>query len=129
MYKIIMEIPYAKIAEKRMRNLKMKNSLRLTFYLSGKISGLHKTQYENHFYNSACKLNMSHYFVSGDTIINPCDLTPFLGIKTWLFYVITDVFNLLKSDAVVFQSNWVDSKGAKIEMWFALLFNKMIILQ
>ena len=117
------------IEQLRQSKLKIHNTQSLTFYLSGKISGFTEEQYEQNFRVSWRNLIFSHYLENGDKIINPCVLMPFLGIKTWFFHMITDVFNLLKSDAVVFQSNWTDSKGAKVEMWFALLTNKYIILQ
>ena len=117
------------IEQLRQSKLKIHNTRSLIFYLSGKISGFEMWQYEQNFKASHFKVFMSHYFEGGDMIINPCNLMPFLGIKTWLCYMITDIANLLKSDAVVFQDNWTESKGAKVEMWFALLTNKYIILQ
>lgn len=101
----------------------------LRFYLSGKISGVKVEHYTINFNSSRFALIMSHYFCQDDKVINPLNLVPFLGIKTWLCYMITDIYNLLKCDAVVYQPNWVESKGAKVEMWFALLTNKIIILQ
>jgi len=117
------------IEEIRTRKLKNHNTRNLTFYLSGKISGLNWWEYDDNFFESQQELILSHYFDNDDKIINPIKLMPFLGIKVWLFHIITDIANLLKSDAVVFQDNWIESKGAKIEMWFALLTNKYIILQ
>jgi hypothetical protein len=101
----------------------------LRFYLSGKITGLTHDEYTSNFDKSRITLIMTHYLYIGDEVINPLYLVPFLGLKTWLCYMITDIYNLLKCDAVVFQSNWTESKGAKVEMWFAILFNKLIILQ
>lgn len=115
----------------QIRKTKLKNygHQNITFYMSGKISGLAEYQYTQNFHSSGYYLVISHFFCGADKIISPLHLMPFLGIKSWLFYMITDIANLIKSDAVVFQSNWTESKGAKVEMWFALLFNKFIILQ
>jgi len=117
------------IEQLRQQKLKNHNTRNLTFYLSGKISGLPICEYDYNFFASQKKLIFSHYFEGDDKIINPINLMPFMGIKTWFFHMITDMANLLKSDAVVFQPNWTDSKGAKVEMWVSLLTNKYIILQ
>jgi hypothetical protein len=101
----------------------------LRFYLSGKITGLTYDEYTLNFAKSRMALIMTHYLYNSDEVINPLHLVPFFGLKTWLCYMITDIYNLLKCDAVVFQSNWTESKGAKVEMWFAILTNKLIILQ
>ena len=101
----------------------------LTFYLSGKITGLPENEARCNFDDSHIKLFLSHHYCHGDKIIDPMKLIPFLGIKAWVFYMITDIAALIKSDAVVFQPNWINSKGAKIEMWFAIFFGKVIILQ
>lgn len=94
-------------------------------YLSGKISGLTVEEYIRNF-------DFAKYHIEADyepeEIINPIDIKPFLGIKHWIFYMINDVIKQRKCTHSAFQKNWIDSKGAVIEYFFAkFIFKQQII--
>lgn len=44
----------------------------------------------------------------------------------WLFHIIYDLWLLIRCDAVYFQPDWTDSKGARIEMKVARFLRKEI---
>ena len=101
-------------------------------YISGQITGLKKTIYEHRF-NSAekhlkCKIKGMHnrqYVYSG--VINPLAIHPLFGIKRWFFYMVADIWVLItKADTIYMLNHWKQSKGAKIEIFIAKLFNKKI---
>lgn len=85
----------------------------MKIYISGKISGLDVADYTSKF-NSA-EARLKRCFGSDVQIINPLSINPFLGIKNWYCYMITDIWQLLKCDSVYLLDNWHDSRGARIE--------------
>jgi len=94
-----------------------------TFYLSGKITGdenyiLKFVAYETRIRKDFGKIK----------VINPIYVRPFLGIKKWIFYMIPAIFNVLKSDKIYLLPDWQESKGARMERFFAKLFHKGIYL-
>lgn len=43
--------------------------------------------------------------------------------------MIADIYQLLKCNAILLQPDWVDSKGANIEVIVAILTRKQIIIE
>lgn len=96
-------------------------------YLSGAISGLEKSVYETNFWNATVdvlKMKLCSYL----DIINPLDIKPLFGIHLWFFFMCSDLFYLIGCTHVAFQKNCIYSRGARIEMIVAILFNKKIIM-
>lgn len=95
------------------------------FYVSGKISGM-KIEYAKQNFHFAC-LEVKKYH-GADFVVNPFDVTPFLGIKHWMCYMINDIRKQRKCTHSAFLSNWKDSKGAVIEYFFAkFIFKQRIV--
>lgn len=95
-----------------------------TCYNSGKISGLPYLVAYNNFL-AADKEIRAH----GYEPVNPmkeCWLKP---SAPWLLHMIVDVWKMLWCDAVYFQKNWADSRGARIEFQAAMHLNKELIYQ
>jgi len=97
-------------------------------YLSGKISGLPKRGYEFNFQCAAEQVVRTKGY-GGYEIVSPLDITPFLWIKTWLCFMIADIFELLQCDTIFMLYNWKDSRGARIEFAIAVLSGKKIMFQ
>lgn len=93
-------------------------------YISGKITGLDFDDYFNNFSNT--EEYLERLFPDSE-IVNPIKIKPFLMVEKWLFYLIADIWQLLKCDCIYLQDNWIYSKGARIELFVALLFNKKVI--
>ena len=100
----------------------------MKIYISGKISGLPEKEYKTNFILAAIEAQYYRYFDCKETV-NPCNIKPFLGIKTWFFYMIADIRELLKCDAIYMQRNWMESRGARIELAVSVLTNKNIYFQ
>lgn len=105
-----------------------KNSKTKKVYISGKISGLSEYEYKKRFELAEYEVKYYAGFAPLQ-IINPCNIKPFLGRKTWLCFMISDVKELLKCDEIYMLKNWADSRGAKIELAISILTNKKIKLQ
>ena len=98
------------------------------YYLSGKISGLSVEDYTHNFNKARLFITDNFDYECDCEIINPLDIKPFLGVKTWLTYMISDILAQRKCNRSVFQDNWIDSKGAVIEYLFAkFIFKHKII--
>ena len=95
----------------------------MKIYISGKISGLSESEYTENFRNTESYLRFERGFKN---IVNPLKIKPFLGIKSWRCYMIADIHQLLKCDAIYMMDNWHNSKGARLELAIALLFKKKI---
>ena len=94
-------------------------------YISGKISGL-PIERVNLKFHCDCDEVLKHY--EADFIVNPLDIKPFLGIKSWLCYMINDIRAQSKCTHTAFSYDWLDSKGAVIEYFFAkFIFKHQII--
>lgn len=94
-------------------------------YISGKISGLDVAVCEEKFGKSWMEqFRLRQYFP-----VNPLKIKPLFGIKKWLFYMLSDIWVLLKCDAILLQPDWIDSRGSKIEVVVAILTNKQIIIE
>ena len=94
-------------------------------YISGKISGLEKEEYEENFDDAKWLLS---FLYKDDIIVNPIEIKPLFGIKSYWCHMAADIYQELKCTHVAFQKNWIDSRGAKIEMIVALITNKKIIM-
>jgi hypothetical protein len=84
-------------------------------YISGKISGLHDL--------NARKFSRTEnllYFRLGTNlqVINPLKL-PHLHDKEWVSYLKEDLRHLLACNAIVVLDDWMDSRGAILEMLIA----------
>lgn len=103
----------------------------MKIYISGKISGLTEKEYVKNF-----TLAERHIYWLKDfegkrdliKIINPLKIKPLFGIKKWFFYMVADIWQLRKCTHIAAQKNWIDSKGAFIEIFFAkFIFKQQII--
>jgi len=88
----------------------VKKQTKEKIYISGKISGLEEKDYTRKFLNSNYCLKKLGY-----NVVNPLQIKPFLGLKTWHCYMIADLWELLNCDAIYMQKDWHNSRGAKIE--------------
>ena len=95
------------------------------FYVSGKISGM-KIEYAKQNFHFAC-LEVQK-FHEADFVVNPFDIQPFLGIKSWLCYMIADIAELHKCTHIAMQNNWIDSKGCHWEHYFAKFIFKIKVI-
>lgn len=94
-------------------------------YISGKISGLHPEDARQNFLFAERELRTYH---QTDNIINPFRIRPFLGIKSWLFYMISDIREQSTCTHSAFMYNWRESRGAVIEYFFARFIFKQDII-
>ena len=98
-------------------------------YISGQITGLIKSEYEKNFNDSKLWIYKNvYYWESYKNIINPLDLNPFLGIKSWLCYMIIDIHHLRKCSHIAMQKNWIHSRGAHIEHYLAKFIFKLEVI-
>ena len=95
-----------------------------TIYISGKITGLPTHYYTQAFAQAEAQVQRFYSF----NTISPLRIRPLFGIRKWAAYMAADLWQLLKCDSVAFMQNWKDSRGARIEMIVALVFNKEIIM-
>ena len=94
-------------------------------YLSGKISGLHPEIARQNFRFSERELCK---FYNADEVVNPFNIRPFLGIRTWICYMITDIREQSTCTHSAFRWDWKDSRGAVIEYFFARFIFKQEII-
>ena len=89
-------------------------------YIAGKVSGLiYDIAYQN-FLNAETDLK------SQGATINPMRICK--AHWSWLRCMIVCVWNLtLMCDRIYILNNWHKSKGARTEVWFAILFGKEIL--
>ena len=103
----------------------------LKVYLSGKISDKDPIKQQANialFYEAADKLWWRTTDLHPDSIFIPCEIPPLFGIKKYWFHIIADLYVLIfKCNSIYLLSNWRDSRGAKIELFIALLLNKKIL--
>lgn len=88
-------------------------------YNAGKISGLS-------ILGASAKFAKFDKFIATEMEMIP--INPMLyGLnwnQPWLFHIIYDLTLMLRCDAVLFQPDWVESRGARIEHFFAKMFMK-----
>ena len=107
----------------------MKKEKTKKYYLSGKISGLSEYSYIRNFNNAYSEvLFYDEFDRNKDSIINPLLIEPFLGIKSHVAYMIADLYELRKCTHCVMQANWINSRGACIEHYFAKFVFKLKII-
>ena len=92
-------------------------------YISGKITGLHKIFYTAKFNEAHNECHMAGY-----EVLNPL-LLSHNHDKSWKSYMREDLLALKLCDSIYMISNWEESRGAKIEHWFAKRYGKKIIYQ
>lgn len=90
-------------------------------YISGKITGIDKIEVHNNFQK------LEQKYKSRFVIVNPLNIHK--RRKSWIGYIIKDLWELAFCQVVIFDINWQDSKGARIERFFAKLFKKRIIYE
>lgn len=83
-------------------------------YISGKISNLPIDQVKVKFNNAANML-----IARGFEPVNPIDVSPFSGSKTWADYMTDDIKALFECEAIFMLKDWKDSRGARIEYCIA----------
>jgi hypothetical protein len=98
-------------------------------YLSGKISGLQESEARLNFEYYANKASEMFAYPENVIIINPFDIRPFLGIKTWFCYMLADIYELSMCDTIFMQPNWTESRGAVIEYFFAKFIFKITVIK
>lgn len=94
-------------------------------YISGKISGIDFIEACRNFSNAEKELIRSNQV---DFVVNPINIEPFLGRKSWICYMINDIRAQRKCTHSAFQPNWKDSRGAVIEYYFAKFVFKQEII-
>lgn len=78
-------------------------------YISGKITGLPIDEAKDNFNNAENKLREKGY-----EVVNPFN-NGLPEKSTWMEHMKADIKLLMECDLICLLSNWVDSKGAKIE--------------
>ena len=93
-------------------------------YNSGKISGLpYLTAYGN--FLAADKDIESRGFVP----VNPMKEGWLKPSAPWILHMLVDLWKMVWCDAVYFQKNWPESRGARIEFQVALNLNKELLYE
>ena len=100
----------------------------MKLYISGRISGL-PLQYAQDRFNFGIKDAIIDTKATKEQCVNPFNIKPFFGFKIWLCYMIADLYQLRKCDAIYMLNNWKQSRGAKIEITVAILWGKEIYFQ
>ena len=91
-----------------------------TCYISGKISGLSKTEYTRNFDEAKAIVTLG-----GFKAVSPLDLPhPF---KSWHTRMILCLFAITFCDCVYFMDNWSESSDARIEYKWAEFLRKEVI--
>jgi len=90
-------------------------------YVAGQITGLDEFEYTGNF--NYCSSVVKRL---GFIAVNPLTLPK---RKTWIGYMVQDVFELLLCRNAYFMDNWPESKGAKIEHFVAVITFKNIIYE
>lgn len=93
-------------------------------YISGQITGLTPKEYTKNFED----VQWDMYWNKVGKTVNPLDLKPFLGFKTYWCYMVTDLIALSKCTDIAMQPNWIHSRGACIEYIFAKFIFKLEII-
>jgi hypothetical protein len=92
------------------------NTKQRRFYISGKISGLPIDKARYNFDYASIKV-VKYYRAT--YIVNPFHIKPFMGINSWLCYMINDIRKQRHCTHTVMLPDWKDSKGACIEHFLA----------
>lgn len=92
-------------------------------YISGQITGLTEIEYKQNFAIAESMIACKYLHT-----VNPIRIKPFLGIKSWICYMINDIRELRKCTHIALMSNWKESKGACIEYFFGKFIFKLQII-
>lgn len=92
-------------------------------YISGKITGLDEYEAFQLFNNADIELS-----TKGFNVVNPMTIEHNHD-KSWLNYMKTDLKALMECDCVYALNNWLDSRGAKIEVELAINLGMKVIYQ
>lgn len=95
----------------------------MLIYIAGKIGKQPVHLYKPKFENAEHGLLLLKF-----KVVNPLRL-PHNHERTWKAYMREDLQALKKCDGIFMLYNWKDSRGARIEHWFAKRYNKLIIYQ
>jgi len=90
----------------------------MIIYLSGRITGLNQNYCKLLFERAKRNIQRCH----GGIVINPLDIRPLFGIKSYWFYMAADIWQLLHCTHIFMLPNWMESRGAKIERKIAKIF-------
>ena len=91
-------------------------------YISGKITGYDIDVAKSKFNESEELLRLK-----GFTPVNPFKLSETHPDKTWKDYMIDDIRGLFDCDAIYMNSDWGQSKGARIEYQIAKELNLKVM--
>lgn len=83
---------------------------KLKIYISGKITGLTKEEYESNFAKAEELIRRI-----GHEVVNPVTLKRDKAPVTWHDYMRDDVKALMDCDAIYMLNGWTDSRGAILE--------------
>ena len=92
-------------------------------YISGQITGLSVKDYTYNFTDANKRLQGRSTLVR-----NPLYIRPLFGIKKWFFYMWNDIKILKTCNTIAMQPNWIESRGAIIEYYFAKFIFKLKII-
>lgn len=97
--------------------------MKTRIYIAGKITGLPITEAKYNFDTGKHEAE-----IAGFHPISPMDL-PHDHDKSWKSYMREDLAALKTCQAVYMLRNWSDSRGARIEEWFARRYGKTVYYQ
>lgn len=100
----------------------------MKIYISGKITGLKDKEVKRNFSEAMYDLRSATIYEDHVCIVNPLYIRPFLGIRRWWAYMVKDLRELSTCTHIAMQSNWIDSRGAVIEYFFAKFIFKLEII-
>ena len=95
--------------------------MRKRIYISGKITGLDLKDARDNFYDAAFTLWWNGYNPV-NTMRETCIFNR-IGKLPWCVYMFFDIILLLQCRGIYMQSNWRDSRGARIEYRIAKFLN------
>jgi hypothetical protein len=83
-------------------------------YISGKITGLPLEEAEKNFSDAEKQI-----IKDGHIPVNPMKIKPYDPSLTWEDYMIANLEELFKCDAIYMIDGWIESRGARIEKCIA----------
>lgn len=86
----------------------------MKIYISGKITGLEYQEADKLFNEAKLKLQEI-----GCEVINPLHIPTGVEKPEWDDYMVADIRELFKCDAIFMLKNWKSSRGARIEHYIA----------
>lgn len=111
-----------KITKDKLTNIYPANEIHYkNVYLAGKVTGLSKKEYTNNFKKIENMINEKLF----GSIYNPVEICEFLKNPSWDDCMELLIPYVFKSDLIIVQNNWQNSKGTLIE----LFINEVILNQ